>query len=90
LDVSVIVVNWNTHVLLYNCYKSIYEHVGYVDFEVNRKYRLNKQPAGQGGSDYPPASEIKRAVGNKVPTARTVYSTEFTVYYGQSSSHSAV
>jgi hypothetical protein len=32
----------------------------------------------------------KRAVSNKVPTARIVYSTLFTVYYGQFSSHSAV
>ena len=34
MDVSVIVVNWNTKVLLHNCLKSIYEQAGDVDFEV--------------------------------------------------------
>jgi len=34
LDVSIIVVNWNTEELLNNCIKSIYQYAGNVDFEV--------------------------------------------------------
>lgn len=34
MDVSVIIVNWNTKVLLYNCLQSILEQVGDVDYEI--------------------------------------------------------
>lgn len=34
MDVSIIVVNWNTKALLCDCLKSIYEQAGDVDFEV--------------------------------------------------------
>ncbi len=34
MDVSVIVVNWNTKALLHDCLKSIYEQGGEIDFEV--------------------------------------------------------
>lgn len=34
VDVSIIIVNWNTKKLLYNCISSIYEHTGSVDCEI--------------------------------------------------------
>jgi GT2 family glycosyltransferase len=34
MDVSVVIVNWNTEDLLFNCLKSIYEHTRDVQFEV--------------------------------------------------------
>lgn len=34
MDVSVIVVNWNTKAILHDCLKSIYEQRGEIDFEV--------------------------------------------------------
>ena len=34
LDVSIIIVSWNTRNILRNCLQSIYEHAGKIDFEV--------------------------------------------------------
>ena len=34
LDVSIIIVNWNTKQLLHNCIESIYEQAGDVDYEI--------------------------------------------------------
>ncbi len=34
MDVSVIIVNWNTKKLLRDCLSSVYEHVGDVDYEI--------------------------------------------------------
>jgi len=34
VDVSVIIVNWNTKELLRDCLSSVYEHAGNVDYEI--------------------------------------------------------
>ncbi len=34
MDVSIIIVNWNTQKLLQNCLESVYAHAGNVDFEI--------------------------------------------------------
>lgn len=62
MDVSVIIVNWNTRDLLRNCLKSIYEHGGQIDFRVIViDNASNDGSAGMVKKDFPQVTLVENS-----------------------------